>query len=128
MNDVKKAVYIFVCAALFVAGIFAFAICLGQRSDIKKYKSDIQRLECELGQYRTRIDNLEKSEREFARTIDEAKDIIDGANASISSIGSSTQSIRAGLAELQEYIEELEDCLFGNGNNERGDNSGNSGD
>lgn len=128
MSNDKKAIYIIVFVALFAASVSAFTICIGQHTNIQKYKSDIQRLERELEQYRARIDNLEKSEREFARTIDEAKDIIDGANASIASIGGSTQSIRAGLAELQKYIKELEDCMYGDRDNERSSDSGNSGD
>ena len=115
----------FVCCGLLasLAGNFA------EYHRIRELSTDVQRLESELGQYRTRADNLEESEREFASLIDEAKGYVEGAGRSIRSIGNSVQDLRSGLAELQTYVEKLEDCLcvdrsIGNSNDIHNSDSG----
>lgn len=94
---------------------------------IHKYRRTVQQLELELGQYRTRIDELTDTEQSLTRTIARAGDITRCAENAINSIGNSIQAIRTGLSKLEAYVKDLEECLFGN--NSSGDSEcSNSGD
>ena len=131
MNETLRKIGIYVLSCIFI-----FTLCTSlavngyQFYRISKFRSTVSELESELERYRTRVDNLTESEREFANIIDEASELVKGADRSISSIGNSVQSIRNGLRELQEYVKKLENllCISDSVSSNDGNNSDNSSD
>lgn len=95
-----------------------------QSARIAERDGCIRDLRAELNGYRERVAELERTECELNGTIDQAKAIIDGANGSICSIGGSVGEVRAGLKKLQDYIKELENCLWGNDSRNGASDSG----
>lgn len=102
--------------------ILAFAVCLflagniSQWLESRKLRRNIWELESELGRYRDRVSVFAESERELAGTIDRAREITCETERSLEGIGKSVQDLRSGIAVIQKYVKELEDCLrVGNG-------------
>lgn len=109
----EKWLYFF-NGVLFVLLVLSCIFAGVQRGRVAERDGCIRDLRTELNGYRERVADLERTQCELNGTIDEAKAIINGANGSIRNIGGSVAEIRAGLKKLQDYIEALESCLWGN--------------
>jgi septal ring factor EnvC (AmiA/AmiB activator) len=105
---------------LAVCFVLGFAVCLFLTGNIfqwvesRKLRRNIRELESELGQYRNRVSVFEESERELACTIDRARGIVKETVGSLLRIGKSVQDLRSGIAVVQKYVKELENCLYYN--------------